>query len=140
MKVDTALAYGNVVEFWSEIQDIAGWKIWYGDGTMACSKDISWQDAPDQNVQLVMLYQNRPDSTVSTAAIQKWKSGDGKEYYYRRVLAGVDFYTYHSALGHSEVFNDISKVSKGAHIKYGKEIDIEEFKKIRKKAQEDLDL
>jgi hypothetical protein len=51
---------------------IAAWRIYYDDDSVASSADASWEDAPTEGVQVVMLYFAERD--------------------YRQILQGQDTY------------------------------------------------
>ena len=63
---------------------VAGWRIYYGDGTVADSLHSTWQNAPYENVQVMNVYYNE------TYTI--WEGDEKKEYPYREVLTYADYY------------------------------------------------
>ena len=60
-----------------EDHKIIGWKIWYGDDTTYSSSQGTWDSAPSENVQAVMLHE---------------QGMDGDNRHTRVVLNGYDFY------------------------------------------------
>jgi hypothetical protein len=36
------------------------WRIYYGDGSHVCSEDTDWEDAPSDNVQVVLAFRLSP--------------------------------------------------------------------------------
>lgn len=59
-----------------------GWKLFYGDGRTFSSNDGTWDEAPDQNVQLVMVYEmktsamGRPTRRIYSGCDYYFKDGD----------------------------------------------------------------
>jgi hypothetical protein len=44
-------------EFWSRITEpIIAWKLWYADGSTINSMQSTWDDAPSEGVQVLMVY------------------------------------------------------------------------------------
>lgn len=44
---------------------VVGWRLWYGDGSVASSVDTSWDDAPDQDVQVLEVLHPAPYRTLT---------------------------------------------------------------------------
>ena len=102
---------------------IIGWKLWYGNGTTFSSLQGSWEKAPDQDVQVLMIYYDKKD-------------GMGRSC--RRVFSGSDYY-FKDGDNFGESFDDINLV-KGV-VKYGKYMKTEEeFLVIQKIAMEDYSI
>lgn len=75
------------------------WIIWYGDGSFFSSSMGEWENAPRENVQVIIKYQN-PDTRKTRIAI-----------------SGRDFYDFDGKRFYKS--DDISKLP-GNSIKYGK--------------------
>ena len=45
---------------------IIGWRIWYGDGTVADSRRVSWADAPVEGVQVIAMYHEGGRKTLTS--------------------------------------------------------------------------
>lgn len=98
------------------------WRIWYGDGSTFDSKAGLWEAAPSENVQVVMLYENRNDRQGRPCRFVM----SGKDYYFKDGdLFGVSF-------------DDESK-TRGI-VKRGKWMTDEAFETIRVRAFEDFRL
>lgn len=110
---------------------LLGWKIYYGDGSVASSKDYSWADAPDQNVQIIVFYYDRT-YTDQYGTFPR-----------RSIMIGNDYYYYHPSLGYGEIPSvdeeqaDMGQIPKGSIIKYGEYMpSAEEFDALHLKAFE----
>jgi hypothetical protein len=80
---------------------IAGWRLYYGDGSIVDSRTTEWADAPADDVQALIVFYNE------TYLIHE---ADGlKTYSYRKVYCQQDYYwedgagTAEEALGHADV-------------------------------------
>lgn len=82
---------------------IKGWRIYYGDGSVVSSKDSTWQDAPNDDVQALIVFYNE--------TYAQW-DGEGKNlltFPYRTVYCLQDYYwelgagTATEALGHEGI-------------------------------------
>lgn len=61
------------------VMRVIRWKIWYDDGSVVLGKTIDdWTAAPDDGVQIVMLYYDK----MATDGVTR----------YRRVVQGEDYY------------------------------------------------
>ncbi len=94
------------------IVDVAGWKIYYTDGTIVSSKDVDWHNAPKHEVQIVMLYLNKLDSS-------------GRHCRHR--MCGFDFY-FKDEEGFGYSFDDSSFVR--GEVVYGKWTTYENYNKL----------
>lgn len=56
---------------------LSHWKIWYGSGGTASSRDTTWEEAPSVDVQIVMVY---------------YQETYGAGLYYRDIFHGCDFW------------------------------------------------
>ena len=54
---------------------IIGWKIFYSDGSTFSSRQGTWAEAPANNVQIIIMYQDLRDDPKSHKAIR------GRDYY-----------------------------------------------------------
>ena len=89
-----------------DYQRIIGWKIWYSDKTVD-STQMTWEDAPADDVQYVMVY---------------FEAKDALGRFTRLYSTGCDYYALDSVAGRfSSNFDDITKVS--GVVKYGKYMD-----------------
>jgi hypothetical protein len=105
-------------------EQIIGWKVWYEDGQVFDAKTYEWKNIPDDGVLLVMLYQEKRDT-----------SG----YRYRIIHQGNDYYWTTPSSG-LEVFSSNEHPGErypGAIIKRGKWVPIVEYTQTVKKALED---
>ena len=100
------------------------WRIYYGDGTTFDSNDGSWEGAPSENVQLVILYEGENDNTIPPRPRRFIFSGD--DYYFKD---GEIF---------GSSFDDITKVR--GSIKFGKFLSDDDFSRIRLKAEVDFNI
>lgn len=100
-------------------QEIAGFKIWYSDKTYS-SNDGIWNDAPEDNVQVVMIY---------------FKKRDALNRHTRLYSSGCDYYALNKDGRFTSHFEDISKVD--GHVLYGKYMNWEELAKLEQKAFDD---
>jgi len=98
------------------------WKIYYSDGSTFSSNDGTWGEAPDQDVQIVILYYPRKD-------------GMGRPT--RTLVSGVDYY-FKSENGFGWSFDDFSQVI--GTVKFGKWTDDINFKNIQKIAIKDYNI
>ena len=99
---------------------VIGWRIYYGDGTTFDDRTGRWEDAPDHNVQVVMLYEQRRDSRGRC---------------YRFVMSGSDYY-YKDSESFGFSFDDRAQAT--GSVKFGKYISDEAFESIRLLAMEDF--
>lgn len=95
------------------------WRIWYGDGSTFDSKAGLWEIAPNDNVQVVMLYENWNDSMGRPRRFMM----DGSDYYFKD---GDTF---------GQSFDDETK-TRGS-VKFGKWLTDEAYETIRLRAFED---
>lgn len=102
---------------------VIGWKIWYGDGTTFSSLQVPWEKAPDQNVQVVMVYYDKKD-------------GQGRSC--RIVFCGDDLYWKNDKDEFGTSFEDTVKV--GDVVKFGKKMDSKDYELMRMKAMEDYSI
>ena len=100
---------------------VIGWKIWYSDKIIS-SKQMSWDQADDNDVQIVLLF------------LQK-KDGMGRPT--RIVFSGSDYYFTDGILWGAS-FTDITKAF--GHIKFGKYLSDFEFNRLAAASMEDYDL
>src|SRR3989338_1805181 len=81
---------------------LRAFKIWYSDktfdSTQAVAKDVfgAWQEAPDQDIQVVVFY---------------FEENDGSGRPMRRIMKGQDYYAMDENGNISEHFDDIAKVN-----------------------------
>jgi len=106
---------------------VIGWKVWYGDESVVTSRESSWEQAPDQDVQVVMLYFD-------------WKDSQGRPR--RQIFSGCDYYfcdgNWTVPSNWADSFTDFSVV-KGI-CKYGKWMKTEEeYEVVRQKAFNDYE-
>lgn len=98
---------------------ISHWRIYYGDGSMFSSAEGSWSEAPDYDVQVVVLF--TADQTANGS-------------HYKTIVSMVDYYWKDGdAFGYS--FDD-RRVCKGA-IKYGAWLSNEGFRAVSDRALQD---
>lgn len=91
-----------------EHQEYLGFKIWYSDSTFDSTQG-EWTDAPDDDVQYVMIY---------------FQKKDALSRYTRLAASGCDYYALDMETKHfTSSFDDVAKVK--GHIKYGKFMDLE---------------
>lgn len=57
--------------------DLAGWRVWYADGSVYASDTTAWVDLPEQGVVVVAVYEDR------------FTKGGVR---YRRLMDGADWY------------------------------------------------
>ena len=101
-------------------QKIRGWKIWYSDTTVD-STQMSWDEAPDDDVQVVMIY---------------FEGLDGMGRPTRLYSSGCDVYGLDQEAGtFSSHFDDPSKVT--GVIKHGKYTNWQKLLLIEKMAFDD---
>jgi len=99
-----------------------GWRAWFDNGDVYCSRDTDWKDIPDDGVQYVMDY----DAELSS---------DGN---YRGILSGYDYYWITPESGF-EVFGGHEHPGDrypGAIIKRGKWMPSVKFEDLRRKVVE----
>jgi len=101
--------------------DVIAWKIWYGDGSGVSSKDVAWEEAPDQDVQIVMLYYRRLD---------------GMGRHCRRVMSGADYYWKDGE--EFDETNDWGEVR--GSVKYGKWTDEANYNRLREITLHDYEI
>jgi hypothetical protein len=108
---------------------IIGWRAYYGDGTLHSSKDISWQDLPDDDLQHVNVYQS--NMTEDGQYPRRYHLG-GYDYYFR-------FDTEHGYMfaGSNNNPEEIIHRYPDAIIKRGKWIHLQASKDISNKASRD---
>lgn len=87
---------------------LVGWKIWYSDGSTFSSAQGKWEDAPIDDIQILMRYYD-----------------NGK----REIVQGVDIYFIEEFHG--------DEARKLKWIKFGKEIKADEYIRITKVALND---
>lgn len=102
---------------------VIGWKIWYGNGTTFSSRQGTWERAPDQDVQVVMVYYDKKD-------------GQGRSC--RTVFCGDDKYWKNREDEFGTSFEDIIK--EGDIVKHGKWTNDEGFERTRLKAMKDYSI
>ena len=108
--------------FISSLQTIdwRGWKLFYGNSKTFSSNNGTWENAPDQDVQILMVYEKKTDKQGRPTRI---------------VFSGCDFY-FKDGNSFGQSFDDISKV-RGV-VKHGKWMNTEaEFDDIMAVAMED---
>lgn len=99
-------------------EEIVGWKIWYGDGTTACSSEDEWERCKADNVQVILLYHNgNPDSAIN--------AGEKADVLFARMYAGKHDPSEYSLTG-------------STHIKTGDWLPDGEYEAMRVKAQADF--
>lgn len=111
--------------FISSLQTIdwRGWKLFYGNGKTFSSNDGTWADAPDQDVQVLLVYEKKIDRQNRPTRI---------------AFSGCDFY-FKDGDSFGQSFDDVSKV-RGV-VKRGKWASTEvEFDKIMAVAMEDYNI
>lgn len=80
---------------------VIGWRLWYSDGSFVASDQMSWEQAPDTDVQVLEIfhdpapyrtlsygvdeYQLSPDSTVKFG---RWMNREAFEALVERVVSG----------------------------------------------------
>lgn len=102
---------------------VRGWKLFYGDGRTFSSNDGTWDDAPAQDVQIVVVYEMKID-------------GQGRPT--RIVFSGCDYY-FKDGDVFGQSFDDVSLV-RGV-VKYGKLMNTEAaFNKLMNVAMEDYNI
>lgn len=84
-------------------QKIAGFKIWYDNGSFYTSNDGFWNDAPIDGIQVVMIY---------------FDAKDALGRFTRLYSSGCDYYALDGSGHLTSDFDDITKVS--GHVLYGK--------------------
>lgn len=111
--------------FISSLQTIdwRGWKFFYGDGSTFSSNDGTMKEAPDQDVQVFMVYE---------------KKTDGQNRPTRIVFSGCDYY-FKDGNKFGQSFDDVSKV-RGV-VKHGRWMKTEaKFNKIMAVAMKDYSI
>ena len=102
-------------------QEITAFKIWYGDGSSFTSNNGLWNEAPNDNVQVVMIY---------------YKFRDALGRFTRLYSSGCDYYALDKETGRfTSDFDDITKVS--GHVLYGKYMNYQDLGVLEKKAFDD---
>jgi hypothetical protein len=52
-------------DFWKRVRlPIIGWRLWYADGSTTCSAECSWQDAPREGVQVLVVHHPENRRTI----------------------------------------------------------------------------
>lgn len=97
--------------------EIAGWRLYYGDGTTLDSRESSWEDAPAENVQVLIRFHERLDK----------RGRPLREMYHGSPGNAGDYYWQFGAGTAAEVPED-------ADVKYGRMIDDTEFMAIYNRA------
>jgi len=105
-----------------KIQNTNQWKIYYSDGSTFSSNNGTWEEAPDQDVQVVILYYPRKDRLGRPT---------------RSLMSGADYY-FRTSHGFSKSFDDFSLVI--GVVKFGKWTTDENFESILEKAINDYDI
>lgn len=100
-------------------QKIVGFKIWYSDSVYT-SLDGDWENAPSDDVQIVMVY---------------FEMLDGLGRHTRLYSSGCDYYALNKKGEFTSSFDDIKKVN--GHVLYGKFMDYEDLKTLGKVAFDD---
>ena len=101
-------------------QKIVGFKTWYSDSTYT-SNDGKWNDAPKDDVQMVMVY---------------FAHKDALKRFTRLYSSGCDYYALDGSTGRfSSSFDDVSSVS--GHVLYGKFMNWDSLMALEKVAFED---
>lgn len=101
-------------------QDIAGFKIWYDNGTFYTSNDGLWNNAPVDGVQVVMIY---------------FQVKDALGRFTRLYSSGCDYYALDTNGHLTSDFDDIGKVS--GHVLYGKFMNYQDLIVLEKDAFND---
>lgn len=105
--------------------EVLCWKIWYTKGTFTC-KQGSWDKAPNDAVQVVVVYYQQTYRTFS--------DGEWKEEHYRHLCSGEDYY-YLDGCGSA----DEAAAYKGKYsVKKGRWTSDKNFQRIYNRAQRDL--
>lgn len=95
-------------------QEYNGFKIWYSDSTFDSTQG-DWDEAPDDDVQYVMIYFQKKDAL-------------GR--YTRLAASGCDYYALDMKTREfTSSFDDINKVK--GYVKYGKFMDLKELLEMR---------
>ena len=98
------------------------WRIYYGDGSNFDSNDGSWESAPSENVQLVVLYEGEDDALGRPR---------------RFIFSGDDYYFKDGEIFGSS-FNDIAN-TRGS-VKFGKLLNDRRFAFIGARANRDYNI
>ncbi len=102
-----------------------GWRIYYGDGTVVDSRSMDWDDAPSDDVQVVVVFM---DATYSN---------HGQIRNYRQILHTYDyFWKLDDEFGCSQAYG----VPERAQIKEGRMTTKENFLAIYNRANNDYRL
>jgi len=71
-------ATGEVREIAARRRPFLGWRIWYGDGSTTCSSETTWEECPDDDVQVVWISERAP--ARSTAEVYRTGYNGDDEY------------------------------------------------------------
>lgn len=107
---------------------VHSWRIFYGDGLIVDSHESSWELAPADNIQVVILFHQE------TYQIRR----DGQLYTepYRTVLHSQDYYW---QKGNRYGAGAAKHVPKSANVKLGKWVDRDRWREIYNRAHADMD-
>ena len=101
---------------------VRAWRIYYGDFTTFDNKRGTWDDAPAENVQIVILFEG-------------WDDDLGRP---RRFMMSGDDYYYSDGTWFGSSFTDIAKAF--GTVKFGKFISDADFNRILQTAEADYNL
>ena len=101
---------------------IIGWTLYYSNGTVS-SKDMSWEKAPSEDVQILTVYYQE--------TYKIWRDGVEYEEHYRDMYFGKDYFW---QFGNGQA----TDVPEGAEVKLGKELLQEEWRRIYNQALRDV--
>lgn len=104
---------------------IIGWKIYYGDGSVVSSKEISWQEAKSDDVQVLIVYYEE--------TYKIWRDGKQLEENYRDMYFGKDYYW---QFGNGQAHN----VPEDVDVKLGKELEQAKWRSIYNRVLSDIKL
>jgi len=105
------------------VKEIIGWKLYYGDGTVVCSMQAYWSEAPSHNIQVLIVF------FQETYRIHR--DGDWYEDNYRDLYFGHDYFW---QFGNGRA-NDVPE---DAEVKIGKELPQDEWRLLYNQAQRDM--
>ena len=104
---------------------VAGWRIYYGDGTVADSRSTDWEESPNDNVQVVVVFYNETYKT--------WIDDELKEYPYRVLYTRADYYWKWGAGSAID-----ANAANAPDVKLGKELEKEDWRAVYDRANDDL--
>ncbi len=106
--------------------DVLGWRIYYSDGSTACSRELSWEQAACDGIQVVVVFYAK--------TYQIHRNGEWLTENYVCRLEGQDYY-WQDARGFG--CGTAKDVPEGASVKLGRYMTGEEFMAVYNRALQD---